>query len=56
MCLLVITLSISGTARADPGTLYAAPAAQGSGDCSTWASACTLQTALAAAVRGVKSG
>ncbi|MBN1180204.1 MAG: DUF11 domain-containing protein [Anaerolineae bacterium] len=26
--------------------LYAAPTAQGSGDCSSWANACTLQTAL----------
>ena len=31
---------------------YAAPAAQGSGDCSSWANACTLQSALAAAVNG----
>ena len=39
-------------ARADPGVLYAAPAAGGSGDCSSWANACTLQTALAAADSG----
>ncbi len=31
---------------------YAAPTAQGSGDCSSWANACTLQTALTGAVSG----
>lgn len=34
------------TLQADPGVLYAAPTAGGSGDCSSWANACTLQTAL----------
>ena len=57
---LVVALSMPGVAHADPGRLYAAPAAQGSGDCSTWGNACTLQTALAAAVSGdeiwVKAG
>ncbi len=47
-------------ARANPGVLYAAPSAQGSGDCSSWANACTLQTALSRAVNGdeiwVKAG
>jgi len=38
--------------RANPGVLYAAPTAQGSGDCSSWANACTLQTALTNAVSG----
>jgi len=46
--------------RANPGVLYAAPTAQGSGDCSSWANACTLQTALTNAVSGdeiwVKAG
>lgn len=46
--------------RADPGILYAAPTAQGSGDCSSWTNACALQTALAQAVSGdeiwVKAG
>ncbi len=41
-------------------TLYAAPATAGSGDCSSWADVCTLQTALASAVSGdeiwVKAG
>ena len=32
--------------------LYAAPTAQGSGDCSTWANACTLQTALGTGASG----
>ena len=30
------------------GNLYAKPVASGSGDCSSWANACTLQTALSA--------
>jgi hypothetical protein len=37
---------------ADPGVRYAAPAAQGSGDCSSWEDVCTLPTALAGAVGG----
>ncbi|MEJ5301500.1 MAG: hypothetical protein WHS38_10980 [Thermodesulforhabdaceae bacterium] len=40
--------------------LYAAPEAQGSGDCSSWTNACTLQTALSGAGSGdeiwVKAG
>ena len=36
-------------AHADPSVLYAAPSANGSGDCSDWANACILQTALASA-------
>jgi hypothetical protein len=31
---------------------YAAPTTQGSGDCSSWANACTLQTALSGAASG----
>ena len=38
--------------RTGCGVLYAAPTAQGSGDCSGWANACTLQTALAGAIGG----
>ncbi len=34
------------------GVLFAAPAPSGNADCSTWADACTLQTALAAADSG----
>ncbi len=33
-------------------TLYAAPTPSGAGDCSSWADACTLQTALSNAVSG----
>lgn len=39
-------------ATAGAGVLYAAPAAQGSGDCLSWANACTLQTALGLAASG----
>lgn len=35
---------------------YAAPSAQGSGDCSSWGNACTLQTALTSAVSAKRSG
>ncbi|PWH13133.1 MAG: hypothetical protein DDG59_14690 [Anaerolineae bacterium] len=42
------------------GALYVAPTPQGSGDCTSWANACTLQTALTNAVSGdeiwVKTG
>jgi len=34
------------------GVRYAAPSAMGSGNCSSWANACTLQTALAGAASG----
>jgi hypothetical protein len=34
------------------GVRYAKPAASGAGDCSSWANACTLQTALTGAVSG----
>jgi hypothetical protein len=47
-----VTLTAPQSARANPGVLYAAPVAQGSGNCSSWANACTLQTALAQAVSG----
>ena len=36
------------------GVLYASPAASGAGNCSSWANACALQTALAAAVSGTE--
>lgn len=55
-----VTLTAPRTVRANPGVLYAAPTAQGSGDCSSWANACTLQTALTNAISGdeiwVKAG
>ena len=34
------------------GMRYAKPAASGTGDCSSWANACTLQTALTGAASG----
>lgn len=45
--IMAVNLTASPVARANPGVLSAAPTAQGSGDCSDWADACTLQTALA---------
>ena len=53
--LMVIVLSISEfslpAAQAQVTTVYyAAPKVVGAGDCSAWADACSLQTALAAAV------
>ncbi|HHY55949.1 MAG TPA: hypothetical protein GYA08_10985, partial [Chloroflexi bacterium] len=57
--ILAVNLTAPRTARG-AGVRYAAPSAQGSGDCSSWANACTLQTALAQAVSGdeiwVKAG
>ena len=47
-----VTLTAPQSARANPGVLYAAPVAQGSGNCSSWTNACTLQTALTNAVSG----
>ncbi|MDX9954108.1 MAG: putative Ig domain-containing protein [Anaerolineae bacterium] len=41
--------STSAAAISSASILYAAPTAQGSGDCSAWADACTLQTALTGA-------
>lgn len=52
LCLVLAfacALVLPGPARADAAVLYAAPTAQGAGDCSSWADACTLQAALAAA-------
>lgn len=44
----MFNLTAPQAARA-AGVLYAAPTVQGSGNCSSWANACTLQTALAQA-------
>lgn len=56
---LTAALGLPRPASADV-VLYAASAAQGNGDCSDWANACSLQTALATAVAGdevwVKAG
>lgn len=64
-CLLTTSLILlplfmhPGTVSA-AGVLYSAPAPNGSGDCTSWADACSLQTALTAALSGdqiwVKSG
>jgi uncharacterized repeat protein (TIGR01451 family) len=48
---LAVVLAAFQTARA-ASILYAAPTAQGSGDCSSWANACPLQTALTGAASG----
>ncbi len=57
--LLVLILTPASHARA-AGIRYAAPSAVGSGNCSSWANACTLQTALSGAASGdeiwVKAG
>lgn len=49
-CLLAIVVSVLPAPAADAAVRYAAPAAAGSGDCSSWADSCTLQTALSVAV------
>jgi hypothetical protein len=49
--LLALILAPVSPARAAV-VLYAAPSVMGSGDCSSWADACTLQTALSDAVNG----
>ncbi len=55
-----LNLTFPRATSASPGVLYAAPTAQGSGNCTSWDNACTLQTALAQAVSGdeiwVKAG
>ncbi|HUU83197.1 MAG TPA: right-handed parallel beta-helix repeat-containing protein, partial [Phycisphaerae bacterium] len=48
-----LTLSLAPAPSAHAATVrYVKPSATGSGDCSSWANACTLQTALGAAVSG----
>jgi len=47
---IAVTLTAPQSARANPGVLYAAPTAQGSCDCSSWANACPLQYALSQAI------
>ena len=57
---LAVNLTPTQSARASMLVRYAAPSPVGSGDCSTWADACSLQTALAVALPGdevwVKAG
>ncbi|GIW02605.1 Ig-like domain-containing protein [Roseiflexus sp.] len=45
VCLLLLSLPFAPT-RASGVVRYAAPTARGSGDCSSWDNACTLQAAL----------
>ncbi|MCA9872219.1 MAG: DUF11 domain-containing protein [Anaerolineales bacterium] len=45
-------LMLPALSHADPVVRYAAPAPAGSGDCRSWADACTLPTALASAGSG----
>lgn len=57
----VALLSLAGQRADAAGSVrFAAPAAAGAGDCSSWSNACTLQQALSAAVSGdqvwVKAG
>jgi len=52
LCLLLLSLPIVPVYATS--IRYAAPTAQGSGDCSSWSDACTLQTALTTAVSGVQ--
>jgi len=50
---LLLTLMLTPTSAVRAGGVrYAAPSAMGSGNCSSWANACTLQTALAGAASG----
>jgi hypothetical protein len=51
VCLLLLSLPLA-PARASGVVRYAAPTARGSGDCSSWDNACTLQTALTDAIAG----
>jgi predicted outer membrane repeat protein len=50
LALLLAALALPPARAA--GVRYAAPTAQGSGDCSSWANACTLQSALSGAASG----
>jgi len=51
LAVLLLALTPASAVRAG-GVRYAAPIAVGSGDCSSWSNACTLQTALSVAVSG----
>jgi hypothetical protein len=48
----LLLLALSGSPVKAAGILYVKPAVTGSGDCSSWADACTLQTALGSASSG----
>jgi len=49
---LVAAVTLTVPVHADHGILYAAPTAQGTGDCSNWYNVCTLQDALTKANSG----
>jgi len=49
---LATWLTLASAVHAVAGTLYAAPASTGAGDCSGWTDVCTLQTALTNAGSG----
>ncbi len=51
-CLLLALSGTTGISAAADSVLYAKPSASGSGNCSDWDNACTLQTALGAATAG----
>ncbi len=46
---LVIFLGVQVPSASAGGVLFVSPTANGSGDCSSWTNACTLQTALSSA-------
>jgi hypothetical protein len=50
--LSVFSLNVPLSSQAAGSVRFAAPTAQGSGNCSSWINACTLQTALSQAVSG----
>ncbi len=52
MIALLFSWLTSSTIAHAAVVLYAKPAASGTGDCSSWANACTLQTALTGAASG----
>jgi predicted outer membrane repeat protein len=52
ICLGVLLLASHTNPALAASTLHVKPTATGSGDCSTWANACTLQAALGAAASG----
>ncbi len=49
---ILVATALAAAAAPTHATLYAAPTATGSGSCSSWGNACSLQTALARASNG----
>ncbi len=52
--MLVISLNGLSIANATPTIRYAKPTASGSGNCASWANACTLKTALDGSISGTQ--